>query len=85
MEGTWTVDLSSAPGSVYEGAAKTKPGCTLTLDDDDLVALTTGKLDAMKAFMGGKLKVFFCEKKKKKKKKKKRKKKKTRTCMNGVL
>jgi (3R)-3-hydroxyacyl-CoA dehydrogenase / 3a,7a,12a-trihydroxy-5b-cholest-24-enoyl-CoA hydratase / enoyl-CoA hydratase 2 len=55
--GTWTVDLKNGSGSVYEGAAKEKAGCTLTLSDDDLVSMVTGKMDAMKAFMSGKLKV----------------------------
>jgi (3R)-3-hydroxyacyl-CoA dehydrogenase / 3a,7a,12a-trihydroxy-5b-cholest-24-enoyl-CoA hydratase / enoyl-CoA hydratase 2 len=55
--GTWTVDLKNGSGSVYEGAAKEKAGCTLTLSDDDFVALVEGKLDSMKAFMSGKLKV----------------------------
>ncbi len=52
----WTTDLTGA-GSIYSGAAKTKPGCILTLEDDDLVALANGQLDSMKAFMGGKLKI----------------------------
>eukprot|EP00051_Salpingoeca_urceolata_P018717 m.265464 g.265464 ORF g.265464 m.265464 type:complete len:127 (+) comp19262_c1_seq3:205-585(+) len=55
---TWTVDLKNGDGAVHEGPPKSgKPGCTLTIADDDLVALTAGKLDAMKAFMSGKLKV----------------------------
>jgi putative sterol carrier protein len=57
VAGTWTTDLKNGNGSVYEGAAKDKPGCTLTMSDDDLVQLVTGKMDAMKAFMGGKLKI----------------------------
>ena len=57
VAGTWTVDLKNGNGSVYSGAAKEKAGCTLTVSDDDLVSLAGGKLDAMKAFMGGKLKV----------------------------
>ena len=55
--GVWTLDLKNAPGSVYSGEAKTKPGCTLTVSDDDVVALASGKLDSMKAFMAGKLKI----------------------------
>ncbi len=57
VAGTWTADLKNGSGSIYEGAAKEKAGCTLTLSDDDLVALVNGKMDAMKAFMGGKLKI----------------------------
>lgn len=42
---------------MYPGAAKSKAGCTLTLSDDDFIAMQTGKLDSMKAFMSGKLKI----------------------------
>ena len=55
--GTWTVDLKSGNGSIDTGPAKPKADCTLTVSDDDVVALATGKMDAMKAFMSGKLKV----------------------------
>lgn len=57
--GQWTVDLKNAPGSIYEGAPRNglKPDVTLTLEDADLVAMVTGKLNAQKAFMSGKLKV----------------------------
>jgi len=51
------VDLKNGSGSVYSGEAKTKPGCTLTLSDDDFMAMQSGKLDSMKAFMAGKLKI----------------------------
>lgn len=55
----WTLDLKHGPGSVYEGAPRNgeKPNVTLTLEDDDMVALVTGKLNAQKAFLSGKLKV----------------------------
>ncbi len=36
---------------------KPKPGCTLVLNDEDLVSMASGQLDSMKAFMGGKLKI----------------------------
>ncbi|XP_063611565.1 peroxisomal multifunctional enzyme type 2-like [Penaeus indicus] len=57
--GQWTVDLKNAPGSIYEGAPRggLKPDVTLTLEDADMVAMVTGKLNAQKAFMSGKLKV----------------------------
>lgn len=43
------VDLKTPPGAVYAGEAKTgKPGVTLTLSDDDLVEMATGKLDGQK-------------------------------------
>ena len=32
-------------------------GVTLTLEDEDMVGLVTGKLNPQKAFMGGKLKL----------------------------
>jgi len=54
---TWTVDLKSGSGEIYEGPAKKKAGCTLTVAEDDFVKLVGGELDSMKAFMGGKLKI----------------------------
>ena len=54
---SWTVDLKTGPtGSVKEAAAE-KADCTLTMKEEDLVLLMTGKLDAQKAFMEGKLKL----------------------------
>jgi 3-hydroxyacyl-CoA dehydrogenase/3a,7a,12a-trihydroxy-5b-cholest-24-enoyl-CoA hydratase len=42
----WTVDLKTPPGSIYEGEPQgVKPGCTLTLSDDDFVGLATGELN----------------------------------------
>ncbi|XP_023242618.1 peroxisomal multifunctional enzyme type 2-like [Centruroides sculpturatus] len=63
----WIVDLKNGQGSVYRGEAKNeKPGCVLTLDDDDIISLASGKMDAQKAFMTGKLKIsgnlFLAEK-----------------------
>ena len=52
----WTTDLTGQ-GRIYAGPAQTKPGCTLALDDEDLVSMASGQLDSMKAFMGGKLKI----------------------------
>ena len=40
--GTWTVDLKNGEGSIYEGKPKKKANCTLTLSDDDLMALVAG-------------------------------------------
>lgn len=42
--------------TVHEGAA-TDPDVSLTMSDDNLVALMTGKLTGVMAFMTGKLKV----------------------------
>jgi len=55
---TWTVDLKVKPGEIYLGEPRGKKAdCTLTLDDADMVALVTGKLNAQKAYMQGKLKI----------------------------
>lgn len=55
----WTVDLKSSPPSVYRGEPKagTKAGVTLTMSDEDLVDMASGKLPGQKAFMTGKLKI----------------------------
>ena len=43
------VDLKSAPGAIYQGEPKQgKPGVTLTISDDDLLAMAAGKLDGQK-------------------------------------
>jgi len=53
---TWTVDLRNAPGSVKSGPAA-KADCTLTLKEEDLIALVNGKLNGQQAYMQGKLKI----------------------------
>jgi NAD(P)-dependent dehydrogenase (short-subunit alcohol dehydrogenase family)/putative sterol carrier protein len=53
---SWTVDLKSASPSVKVGKVGT-PNVTLSLGDDDFVALMTGKLNAQNAFMKGLLKI----------------------------
>jgi len=55
----YTLDLKNQPFGVYEGDVKNgeKPITTLTVADEDFVQLSTGKLNAQKAFMAGKLKV----------------------------
>ncbi|KAK4337238.1 hypothetical protein RND71_043543 [Anisodus tanguticus] len=54
----WTCDFKNGEGSIHPGVPKTgKPNCTLTIEDDIAVEIFSGKLDAMKAFMGGKLKI----------------------------
>jgi len=50
----WTLDLKGA-GSVKQGESPAE--CTLELSQDDFLALTQGKADAMKLFTSGKLKI----------------------------
>ena len=39
-------DLKNSPGSIHPGEpVGEKPGCSLTLSDDDFVCLVTGKLN----------------------------------------
>ncbi len=53
---SWTIDLTTPPGTVTEGAVG-KPACTLELSDADFMAMATGQADAMKLFSSGKLKI----------------------------
>jgi 3-hydroxyacyl-CoA dehydrogenase/3a,7a,12a-trihydroxy-5b-cholest-24-enoyl-CoA hydratase len=53
---SWTIDLSTPPGKVVEGAAG-KAACTLEMTDADFMAMATGQADAMKLFSSGKLKI----------------------------
>merc|ERR1712241_53727 len=55
-EVVWIVDAKNGSGKV-EVNGKDKPDVTLSLKDEDLVALMTGKLNPQKAFFQGKLKV----------------------------
>jgi len=50
-----TLDLKNAPGGVKPGAGTVD--CTLELLDADFMAMTSGKADPMKLYMGGKLKI----------------------------
>ncbi len=54
-DSAWTLDLKSTPASVKPGASTAD--CTLELTDADFMAMTSGKADAMKLYMGGKLKI----------------------------
>ena len=54
--GVWHVVLADGDGHVAEGPAE-NPGVTISMADQDFVALTEGKLDGTMAFMSGKLKV----------------------------
>ena len=54
----WTCDFKNGDGAIYTGEPKDgKPNCTLTIEDDVAIEIFSGKLDAMKAFMSGKLKI----------------------------
>src|SRR5205814_8856318 len=55
-DASWTIDLTTPPGTVSEGVAG-KPGCTLEMTDADFLAMATGQADAMKLFSTGKLKI----------------------------
>ncbi len=55
-EAQWTIDLSTPPGAVHEGA-KGSAQCTLDISDSDFMAMATGQADAMKLFSSGKLKI----------------------------
>jgi len=58
VTGTWYVDLRNAPGLVRsDDSSDGTADCTITMADDDFVALATGKLNAMAAFAQGKVKV----------------------------
>jgi 3-hydroxyacyl-CoA dehydrogenase/3a,7a,12a-trihydroxy-5b-cholest-24-enoyl-CoA hydratase len=54
-DSSWTVDLKTAPGSVKPGG--TAADCNLELAEADFLAMTSGKADPMKLYMGGKLKI----------------------------
>ncbi|MCA9969576.1 MAG: SCP2 sterol-binding domain-containing protein [Anaerolineales bacterium] len=54
--GDWTVVIANGEMAVHEGPADS-PAATITMDADDFVAMTTGELNAMAAFMGGKIQV----------------------------
>jgi putative sterol carrier protein len=54
--GDWYVDLTKPGGEVKAGE---NPGakCTISMSDNDFVAMVTGKLNSQMAFMTGKLKI----------------------------
>jgi sterol carrier protein 2 len=52
----WLVDLKQGNGSVTKGKGL-KGDCTMSMSDSDFVDMTTGKLNAQKAFFSGKLKI----------------------------
>ncbi len=54
-DSAWTIDLTTPPGKVSEGAGTAT--CTLEMSDADFMAMATGQADAMKLFSTGKLKI----------------------------
>uniref|UniRef100_A0A8C5CTW5 Sterol carrier protein 2 n=1 Tax=Gadus morhua TaxID=8049 RepID=A0A8C5CTW5_GADMO len=54
-EGRWVVDAKNGSGSVTNDPAKAD--CTLSIGDEDLLALMTGKLNPQTAFMQKKLQI----------------------------
>jgi NAD(P)-dependent dehydrogenase (short-subunit alcohol dehydrogenase family)/acyl dehydratase/ubiquinone biosynthesis protein UbiJ len=54
-ESAWTVDLKNVPGSVKAGAEPADT--TLELTSEDFLAMSGGKADAMKLYLGGRLKI----------------------------
>lgn len=55
-QNSWAIDLKNGSGSISVGIPL-KSDCTLTANDDDFVAIMTGKVNAQQAFMQGKLKI----------------------------
>uniref|UniRef100_A0A3Q2PLJ3 Sterol carrier protein 2 n=1 Tax=Fundulus heteroclitus TaxID=8078 RepID=A0A3Q2PLJ3_FUNHE len=55
-EATWVVDVKNGNGSVTNDPGKTAD-CTLSIADEDLLDLMTGKLNPQTAFFKGKLKI----------------------------
>ena len=55
-DSAWTIDVKNGKGGVTAGAAAAAD-TTLELSDADFLAMTSGKADAMKLYMGGKLKI----------------------------
>ncbi|KAJ0401855.1 hypothetical protein P43SY_007789 [Pythium insidiosum] len=53
--GAWNLDLKSATPALTQG--QKKADVTLTISDDDFVAIASGKLNPQQAFMKGKLKL----------------------------
>lgn len=54
--GQWAVQVKDGSASVVEGDVES-PTATINMAADDYVAMTTGKLNPMMAFMSGKVKV----------------------------
>ena len=54
--GNYYVTIKDGAATVSEGT-HASPSMTLTMEASDFVALSSGELDGMSAFMGGKLKI----------------------------
>lgn len=54
--GVWAFQIINGEGKLVPGGVE-KPDITFTVSDKDWLSITEGKLDAMNAFMTGKLKV----------------------------
>ena len=52
----WKVDLNKSPGVIRRGTAA-KPDVTLTISDEHLMRIATGKLNLQTAFIQGRLKI----------------------------
>ncbi|XP_044286095.1 sterol carrier protein 2 isoform X3 [Varanus komodoensis] len=55
-EATWVVDVKNGKGSVDINSDK-RVDCTVTMSDNDLLALMTGQMNPQTAFFQGKLKI----------------------------
>ncbi|XP_076814204.1 peroxisomal multifunctional enzyme type 2-like [Clavelina lepadiformis] len=51
---SWEMDLMNGPGVIRQGQAKS-PDCTVTISDDDVMAIFNGSLDPQQAFFSGKM------------------------------
>jgi putative sterol carrier protein len=54
--GKWTVTFGGGQASVEEGETAA-PAMTLSMDTSDFIAMSNGELNAMNAFMQGKIKI----------------------------
>jgi putative sterol carrier protein len=54
--GQWVLDVADGKCAVRQQVTP-EPDLSVTMDANDFVALTQGRLDAIQAFMGGKIKV----------------------------
>jgi putative sterol carrier protein len=54
--GTWSLSMADGQCAVQEGAVDT-PDVKLTMDANDYVAMSRGELNAVAAFMAGKIKL----------------------------